>query len=413
MERDPYAIKRFAVLAASLLVMVIGTGSIYFLVIALKPIAAEFGWPRRVPSAAYALQYIGGGVGGIFMGWALDRLGMALPALVGAVMIGCGAILTSYISAEWQLYLIYGVMMGFLGRAALFSPLTANITRWFEKNRGRAVGIVGSGQALAGALWLPVFHYAFDHYDWRETSLYYGVFALATMVPLGLVLALKPPPSTAAPAAIRRSVNGADWLSPLRMQVTLCIAAIGCCVAMSLPLAHMVALATDLGYDREDGAMIVSLMLLAAFLSSFFGVGFLSGRYGGLKAIFVFSIAQAVFLTALAFTTDLTALYVLGVLFGLGYGGILPCYPVIVREYLPAAETGRRTGLVILCGGTGMGIGSWLGGVGFDLTGDYRMAFLIGAWFNVANLLLIASLIVRVKLRARAELQLAAGSPST
>jgi MFS family permease len=72
---------------------------------------------------------------------------------------------------------------------------------------------------------------------------------------------------------------------------------------------------------------------------------------------------------------------------------------VIVRELLPAAEAGRRTGLVLLCAGGGMALGSWLGGALFDHTGSYRTAFLIGVAFNLGNLAIIASLIARTRLR--------------
>ena len=108
-----------------------------------------------------------------------------------------------------------------------------------------------------------------------------------------------------------------------------------------------------------------------------------------------FSSAQAMFLAALAFIDNLTSFYIVAALFGLGYGGILPCYPIIVREYLPAPEVGRRTGIVILCAGGGMALGAWLGGAIFDVTGSYQMAFLIGAGFNLANLAIVASLILR------------------
>ena len=125
----------------------------------------------------------------------------------------------------------------------------------------------------------------------------------------------------------------------------------------------------------------------------------MSGRYGGLGAILIFSIAQALFLAVLAFVDGLAALYIAAALFGLGYGGILPCYPIIVREYLPASEAGRRTGVVILCAGTGMAIGAWLGGASFDLTGSYQLGFLFGVWFNIANILIISSLIVRSRMQ--------------
>jgi len=272
------------VLAASLAFMVIGTGSVYFIVVALKLITAEFGWPREVPSLAYALQYICAGFGGIAMGWILDRRGLGIPALFGASMIGTGALLTTYISEPWQLYLIYGLMMGFLGRATLFSPLTANITRWFEHNKSRAVGIVGSGQALAGAVWPPIFHHFFVAIGWRETSFWYGVFALATMLPLVLILRRKPP--AAAAGASSGGAGGQAALKPnpvstsLRMQLILCVASIGCCVAMSLPLAHLVAYVSDVGYDAARGAEVLSVMLFCAWASAFFGVGFLGQRYG-------------------------------------------------------------------------------------------------------------------------------------
>lgn len=403
---DPSARKRHIVLVASLLYMMIGTGSVYFLVVALKPISAEFAWPRAVPSLAYSLQYFGGGVGGIFMGYLLDRSGMGIPALCGASMIGLGGILTSFVSSQWELYFIYGVLTGLFGRAALFSPLMANITRWFDKKKSMAAGIVGSGQGLAGALWPPVFQHFNGAIGWRQTALWYGVFALATMLPLTLVLRQKPPqPTPVAPSASGGSMAqtgvlpARPSLSPLAMQTRLSIAAIGCCVAMALPLAHIASYVSDIGYLPARGAEVLALMLACATASSFFGVGFLGGRFGGLRAIFMFSCAQALFLTALAFVDSLAALYIAAALFGLGYGGILPCYPVIVREHLPAREVGRRTGIVILFAGGGMALGAWMGGVIFDLTGSYKIAFLIGAAFNLGNLAIIGSLILRTRIR--------------
>ncbi|MBO21954.1 MAG: MFS transporter [Rhodospirillaceae bacterium] len=379
--------------------MLVGTGSIYFIVVALKQISAEFAWPRAVPSIAYALQYGGAGIGGIFMGWLLDRRGMSIPAFVGASMIGLGAIATSFVQSQWELFFIYGVMLGFFGRSSLFTPLMANITRWFEYNRSLAVGVVGSGQGLAGLMWPQVFHYLIAAVGWRQTALIYGLFALGTMLPLAMILRQRPPASGTAGA--RRTAETQDDLpvraplSPRSVQILLSAASIGCCVAMSLPLAHIVSHVGDLGYNPARGAEVLSVMLGCSALASFFGVGFLGGRYGGLRAILVFSSTQAALLLALAFVNSLPTVYLAAALFGLGYGGILPCYPVIVRELLPEYEAGRRTGLILLCAGGGMALGSWLGGYVFDLTGGYRIAFLIGVGFNIANLAILGGLSLR------------------
>lgn len=397
---DPAVRKRSAVLVASLLFILVGTGSIYFIVVALKPISTEFGWSRTVPSIAYALSYFGAGIGGVFMGWWLDRRGMAMPAFLGGSMIGLGAILTSLVTSQWELFLIYGAMFGFFGRSALFAPLTVNITRWFEHNKSLAVGVVGSGQGLAGMLWPQAFHYLIVAVGWRQTALIYGLFALATMLPLALILRQKPPVPKPRPAAAQAFTGPlSSPHSHLAIQVSLSTAAIGCCVAMSLPLTHILSHVNDLSFDPARGAEVLSLMLACSVIASFFGVGFLGGRYGGLRTLLTFSTIQATLLATLAFVDSLPGLYVAAALFGFGYGGILPSYPLIVRELLPPAEAGRRTGLILLCAGMGMALGSWLGGYIFDLTGAYRSAFLIGVGFNLGNLAIIVSLIVQTRSR--------------
>lgn len=392
---DPVVRKRSVVLIASLLFILVGTGSIYFIVVALKEIAAEFAWPRTVPSTAYALQYLGTGIGGIFMGWYFDRRGMEIPAFVGGSMIGVGAILTSFVSSQWELFFIYGAMLGFFGRSALFGPLTTNITHWFEHKKSLAVGVVSSGQGLAGMLWPPVFHHLIAAVGWRQTALIYGVFTLVAMLLLALILRQKPP--TPRPQSAVSQTFADAPRSSMAIQASLSTASVGCCVAMSLPLAHVVSHVSDLGFDPARGAEVLSLMLGCSVISSLFGVGFLGGRYGGLRALFIFSTVQAILLVTLAFTGSLPGIYLAAALLGLGYGGILPCYPVIVRELLPSAEAGRRTGLILLCAGGGMALGSWLGGYIFDLTGSYKMAFLIGVAFNLGNLAIIFSLILRTR----------------
>lgn len=382
----------YLVLATSLFMMVAGTGSVYLLVAALKPIALEFDWPRSVPSLAYSLQYLGGGIGGIMMGYWLDRVGMAKPASVGACMIGLGGCLTYYVDAAWQLYAIYGLMMGLAGRASLFSPLMVNITYWFERKRGMAVGIVGSGQAIAGAMWPAIFQYGIATVGWRETAFRYGVFVLVTMLPLALVFTRKRPgPSTAAAAS--QQAERAELLPPARLTALLCIAIVGCCVAMSLPLAHLMSHASDVGYTPVDGARLLSVMLICAAMSSLFLVGTLSVRLSPLGGLLVFSTTQAVTLGMFPLVDGLTGLYIVAMAFGFGYGGVLPSYPIIIREYVRSGSAGTRTGLVVFFGTIGMAIGSSLGGVSFDLTGSYAPAFYAGVACNAANLVIIGYLL--------------------
>ena len=403
-----YPPRRFWVLIASVGLLLVGGGATFVVVVGLKPIAQEFGWPRSVPSLAFSLQFIGAGLGGITMGHLLDRIGMGKPALLGALSIGAGSLAAGYVTQAWQLHLIYGVLIGFFGLGSLAAPLMANITKWYEHRRGMAVGIVASGQMLAGIVWPPVFGYAQDTIGWRGGFFWFGVFAFVVMVPLSLIVRARPPrpaPNVTAretaqsgsSGALRRSAVASKSQSLRMIQVSLCVAIVCCCVAMSMPLAHVVSYATDLGHDVRHGVEILSTLLLAAFISRVVMVGVLSERFGGLSSLLIFSGLQAVTLSILGATEGLVALYVVATLFGLGFGGVFPVYTVIVRELLPASQAGRWTGVVFMFGACGMGIGSWTAGVMFDLTGTYIWAFLVGVGVNIVNLLIILAIKLRVE----------------
>ena len=288
-------------------------------------------------------------------------------------------------------------MIGLLGTAAMFAPLMANITRWFDRNRGMAVGLVASGQSLAGFLWPPIFELGLTEIGWRATYIYYGIATILVMVPLSLILKRSPPPVdhhtvSGGSAAPERSAT-IYRLRPNSLLALLCCAIVGCCIAMSLPLAHLKVYATDVGIAPMQAATLLSVMLLASFVARAVFAGLLIGRFGALKALFLFSVIQVAMLTVLPFIQGLMAFYVVAAVFGFGYGGIGPCYPVIVREYLPERRAGRYTGIVVMFGTFGMAIGGWLGGFGYDMTGSYTSAFLAGTAFNVANLLIVGFLI--------------------
>tara|TARA_R110000868_G_scaffold39376_15_gene137190 strand:- start:3846 stop:5117 length:1272 start_codon:yes stop_codon:yes gene_type:complete len=406
---------RFYVLAASLALIFVGSGSLFLLSVTLKDLALEFGWPREVPSLAFSLQFIGGGLGGILMGYLLDRVGAVVLPAIAACAIVAGSILTTMVDAQWQLYAIYLVLFGFLGQGSLYAPLMANISKWYERRRGMVVGIVASGQSLSGIVWPPIFGYAVSEIGWRHGFIGFGVIAACIMLPICLVFTRKPPEleTLAAAEALdatdskgrarRRPRKGDTSLSYNALQMMLCAAIVGCCISMSLPLAHLVAYASDTGLPLTDAVTVLSVTLMAAFVSRVLLVGFLSDRFGGLAALFCFSALQAVMLGLLTVADTTTLLYVVGIGFGLGYGGIFPVYAVIVREYMPVDQAGRRTGIVFLFGACAMGFGSWMGGALFDATGSYTTPFLLGVAANCVNLVIVGILLTKTSQSAPPE----------
>jgi len=392
--------QRALVLIGSVAMLFITGGAMFMIVVALKDMATDFSWPREVPSLAFSLQFVGSGFGGLIMGRVVDRWGFGVPALLATGMVSVGAMLVSEITAAWQLYMIYLIMFGLSGQGALAAPALANISRWYSEHRGRAVGIVSSGQALAGIVWLPVFGYVMLQIGWRDMFFWYGVFSLCVMLPLCLIVRHKPPPPKPLAKPSESKASSGQPVIPMSnnsIQYGLSVAIFGCCIAMALPLGHLVSFVTDRGHPIQNAVEVQSVMLLSAFVSRAVLLGLISDRWGGMRALLIFSLAQTIMLTIFTITHSLWALYVVAALFGLGYGGLFPVYTVAIRDHLPIGEIGRRTGVVFFVGAVAMGIGGWLGGYLFDQTGSYTAPFLLGAGFNAANVILVIYMIYRLR----------------
>ena len=385
----------WVIVFGSLAIHAIGLGSPIVLWVALKPIAAEFDWPRSIPSLAYSMMMIGAGAGGIMMGWWMDKKGVFQPVLFGAVMIGIGALVASQSEGRWSLYVANGLLIGLLGKAAMITPLVANVTHWFDRRRGLAVAIIASGQGLAGAVWPPLFRYLNDAYGWRETYLIFGVIAICVMVPLALLLRPKAPVTPPGRASDGQISAGRVLDLPANgVQGLLCLATIGCCAAMAIPIVHLVSHATDLGIARARAAELLTVLFAAAFVSRIL-FGMVADHIGGVRTMLIGSACQAVMLVVFSVVTSLPAFYVASLLFGLGFAGIMPCYPLIIRLLFPASQAGWRIATFYMFAALGMAIGGWMGGYIFDLTGTYANAFLAAFGFTVMNLCTIGFLYLR------------------
>lgn len=385
----------WVVVFASLALHSISLGAPTILFVTLKPIAADLDTARAVPSLAYSLLMIGAGVGGIAMGRWMDKRGVMQPVLFGSVMISLGALLASHAEGRWSLFIATGLLIGLLGKAAMIAPLVANVTRWFDRRRGLAVAIITSGQGLAGAVWPAVVQYFNDLVGWRGTFLYFGVFAAVTMVPAAFLLRPRAPiAASERSGGIRPGDRRVLDLPPHVAQVVLWLAVIGCCSAMSVPIVHLVSHVTDQGYTLEQGARVLSVLFVAAFVSRI-GFGMLADRIGPVRTLLIGSASMAAMLLAFAFTTSYTGLFTAALLFGLGFSGVMPCYPLLIRLLFPVAEAGWRIAAQYMFAAGGMALGGWIGGVVFDLAGSYSPAFLVAFAFNAMNFILIGIVCVR------------------
>jgi MFS family permease len=386
---SPYAWFRLAI---SILLSAIGGVGMWSVVVALPAVQADFHAERGAASLPFTLAMIGFGLGGVVMGRLADRRGIVLPVLIGAAASGAGYIAASLSNGLPSFSAAY-LLIGAFGTSATFVPLIANISFWFERRRGIAIALCASGNYVSGAIWPTVIEAVVRTHGWRTAHLAIGIFCLAVMPPLAMLLRSRPPVRAAGaplPATSRHRID----LPPRVLQILLCVAGLACCVAMSMPQVHIVAYCGDLGYGAARGAQMLSLMLGFGIISRV-GSGLLADRVGGLATLLIGSLAQMAALTLYFMMDGLTSLYVISALFGLFQGGLVPSYAIIVRETFPAEEAGGRVGIILMMTILGMALGGWMSGVIYDLTGSYRAAFANGIAWNGLNFLIAVFLLFR------------------
>jgi MFS family permease len=372
-------------LAASLALSTVGGIGLWSAIVALPAIQAEFGVDRGEASLPYTATMVGFALGGVLMGRLADRLGIVVPVVLGALMLGLGYLAAASAASLWQFTLAQALLIGLLGSSATFGPLVADVSLWFVRRRGIAVAIVASGNYLAGTIWPPLLQAAIDAVGWRQAHLGIGAVCFLIMLPLALALRRRAPVDDASVPIGARAIADTLRMSPTTLQVLLIVAGLSCCIAMSMPQVHIVAYCADLGYGPARGAEMLSLMLGLGVVSRL-ASGLIADRVGGVGTLILGSTLQCLALLFYLPFDGLTSLYVVSALFGLSQGGIVPSYALIVREYFPAREAGARISMVLMATVAGMALGGWMSGAIYDLTGSYQAAFLNGIAWNLLNM---------------------------
>lgn len=384
-------------LTLTLVIATVINAGMWAIIVIMPAVEAEYGGSRAMASLPYTLTMIGFGTGNYVLGRAVDRFGITRSLIIAAVLTGSGYILAT-MSGSLLMLSLAQLLVGFAS-AIGFGPLIADISHWFVRRRGIAVAITASGNYLSGAIWPILLANVLQDSGWRAVYLVMAVVTPAVVVPLAFALSRRLP-DEAHTAAEHASVLNAKsaGLSPRALQYLLGLVGIGCCVAMSMPQVHIVALCVGLGYGPAVGAQMLSLMLLGGVASRIVS-GLLADRLGGVRTLLIGSILQCLALFLYLPAGGMVSLYLVSMVFGLSQGGIVPSYALIVREYMPAKEAGARVGFVMMATIMGMALGGWLSGVIYDLSGSYTLAFVNGIVWNGMNIAIVLWLISRSRPR--------------
>ncbi len=366
----------WVVVGVGIVVTCVGFGAMLSLSVFLQPMAAAMGWSRTGIATAALLNFLCMGVGAFAWGTLSDRLGTRTVVLCGGVLLGLGMVLASQASTLLQFQLLYGAVVG-VASGSFYAPLISTTTRWFTRHRSLAVALVSAGLSVGSTVMAPLARWMITTYDWRTAMLAIGDLVWLVIIPAAFLVRNPPtPPAAAAPAA---SAGGPE-LTIGQVVRTPQFAAIAlthfaCCAAHSGPIFHMVTHAIDRGVPVMAAATVLSAAGLAS-LTGKIGCGIFADRVGARRTLVAGLALQAVAISLYLFTGGVASFYALALVFGFAYGGVMPLYAILVREYFGERVMGAAFGAVSLAATVGMALGPWAGGWLFDALGSYAWMFI-------------------------------------
>jgi MFS family permease len=285
-------------------------------------------------------------------------------------------VLASQAHTLLQFQLLFGAIVG-VASGSFYAPMTATTTKWFTRNRSLAVALVSAGLSVGATVMAPLARWMITTWDWRTAMLVIGDLVWLVIIPAAFLV--RNPPTPAASAVRAASVAGPE-LTIGHVVRTPQFAAIAlthfaCCAAHSGPIFHMVTHAIDRGVPTMAAATVLSAAGLAS-LSGKIGCGIFADRVGAKRTLVAGLALQAVAISLYLFTGRLASFYALALVFGFAYGGVMPLYAILVREYFGERVMGSAFGAVSLAATLGMALGPWIGGALYDAAGSYAWMFI-------------------------------------
>src|SRR5882724_3005898 len=366
---------RWVIVAIGALMTCVGIGAMFSLAVYLEPMSTSTGWSRAGISSAMTLDFLVMGVASFGWGAASDRFGTRIVVLTGAVMLGLGLLLASRATSLIEFQLTYGIIVG-LAAGSFFAPMIAATTIWFESNRSLAVSLVSAGMGVAPMTISPFARWLISTYDWRAAMMTIGIAAWILLLPAAL-LVRRPAEATndGTPNAAEPSEMSAAQALHSPQFLVLALTFFFCCAAHSGPIFHMVSYAMLCGVPAMAAVSIYSVEGLAG-LGGRLLLGVLADRLGVKRVLVAGLLVQAFAITSYLFVSRLGEFYLLAVVFGTAYGGVMPLYAVLAREYFGQRVMGTVFGAATMTSSIGMAFGPLAGGWIFDTFNSYRWLYL-------------------------------------
>ena len=376
MENSRY---RWVIVAAGGLLGCVAIGGMFSLPVLLQPIARDTGWSVTGVSSAMTIGFLAMALTSMVWGTLSDRFGPLPVVLTGSVVIAASLALASLATSLLAFQFFFGVMIGG-ATAAIFAPMMATVTGWFDTHRSLAVSLVSAGMGMAPMTMAPLAAWLVSNHDWRTSMQILAVVVAAIMIPVSLLVRRPPAFDAAAVPTAGDAPPNISLAEALRSPQFIILLATNffCCATHSGPIIHTVSYAVSCGIPMIAAVTIYSVEGLAG-MGGRLVFGLLGDRFGAKRVLVTGLLLQAFGALGYVFAQHLAEFYAAGALFGFIYAGTMPLYSVLVRENFPLKMLGTVIGGLSMAGSLGMATGPIAGGLIYDTFGSYAGLY-VGSW---------------------------------
>ena len=388
MENSRY---RWVIVAAGGLLGCVAIGGMFSLPVFLQPIVRDTGWSVTGVSSAMTIGFLAMACTSMAWGTLSDRVGPLPVVLTGSIVLPASLALASRATSLVEFQFIFGLMVGG-SISAIFAPMMATVTGWFDTHRSLAVSLVSAGMGMAPMTMSPLAAWLVTNHDWRTSMQIVAVVVVCIMIPASLLVRRAPALEAAhsAPAGHSASQPEMSLAQALRSPQFIILLATNffCCATHSGPIIHTVSYAISCGIPMIAAVTIYSVEGLAG-MGGRIAFGLLGDRFGARRVLVSGLLLQAFGALSYVFVRELAAFYAVAAVFGFIYAGTMPLYASLARENFPLKMMGTVIGGTAMAGSLGMATGPLAGGLIYDAFASYAWLY-IGSWAMGLGAFLIA-----------------------
>ncbi|MCK9275509.1 MAG: MFS transporter [Syntrophales bacterium] len=371
----------------------------YGFTVFFEPLVKEFGWSYTQVSFASSLRGMEMGIISPLIGYLVDRFGSRKLLLSGIIILGFALVLMSFTQSLFMFYC--AMMLAAFGGGGCTSVVTMTaVSRWFRRHIGKALGIMSAGFGISG-LMLPLVVFLVDSYGWRTALLLFGVGMWIIGIPLSLIVRDSPEKYGYLPDGeirefapvqpkIQHVAPKIKMIELLKIRSLFYLNMAECIRFMVLAsvVIHIMPHLSASGISRSTSGFIAAAVPLASIIGRF-AFGWLGDVFDKRMVTSVAFCFMAAGMGALNFVSTSWGLGLFFLTFPIGFGGLSVLRGTILRQYYDSSVFGSMMGIMMGFAAVGGIIGPTLTGWLFDMTGNYRII-----WIIFALLLLVAILFI-------------------